>query len=145
MNNYPSPQFIPISFTPVSQNEPIPRLSDEPPARVQFALEWLRHLTVKQMPRVASNDQGFHELDSLKLTTAERNAEASACNTINEYLLGKLEQSSWEREQETMKGVPKGSAGVVLKCVMCQPGPNNPRCVLCKGTGQIISFPVIGE
>lgn len=144
MNQFPF-QMVPIAM-PQQQAERAPILGNEVPARVHVAMEFLHRITIKTMPKVAVADMGRIEvIDGQSLTTAESNAQATACNMLNDFFLGKLRSNDWEKEYVSNSKVIESSAddkpGTLLNCPACYPN-TKPSCNICHGLGTIMALPV---
>lgn len=112
-----------------------------PPPRVKVAMDLIQFLSMKTMTKVFVNEVGFHPEEGQSLTTAEANAQATACNMLNDYFLGKMKITEWEKSSERkIEGT-----GTILQCFACAPGPTKSSCKLCKGTGQLLVFPTSEE
>jgi hypothetical protein len=111
-----------------------------PPARVRVALEFLRDLTFKTMPKVAINDVAIEDVPLQKLTAEEEAAQDAACFLLSSYFNGRL-QLNVQEKSELEQSKRADGPGVVMKCQLCYGGPINPGCALCKGSGNVIVFP----
>lgn len=118
-----------------------------PPTRVQVAMEVLHHFTSKTMQRVAINDTQIHPIEGQSLTKAELNLHNSACNAINDFLVGKMIPDFYEGHalrEEMGSSVPGGVRGMYMRCWNCNvPGSGGPRqeCLICNGHGTLLVFP----
>ncbi len=122
-----------------------------PPGRVQVALEYLAMLTFKTRKSAVVNDISIQVIDGANLTTAEANAQASACNALNDYFNGKLKPTYWERVPKEHHSECYSEGGyderpehpsMYIRCFACAPGPTAPDCRFCRGTGKLIVTPV---
>lgn len=118
------------------------RHNNQPPARIRAAMEFLQNLSQKTMSEVAANDVGFETIDGQKLTTAEANAQASACHLLSDYFLGTLELDRWEKTEIESKNrtLHNCGPGTLLTCIVCGGSPK-PDCVFCRGMGHFLVFP----
>lgn len=120
-----------------------------PPPRVEVAMGFLRQLTMKQMPHCAVNDISIEWRDGEKLTTAEANAQATACHMLNDYFLGKWKLNHWEKIQSNaILNETEGNChgpefmGKIISCFACpQNSPPRRDCVFCKGEGSVLVMP----
>lgn len=149
MNN-PQQQFLPISLPMVypQREHSAPGVS-YPPARVQVAMEYLLQLTFKTMPRAAVNDMSIDWQDGQKLIGSEIESQMAACDLLTEYFRGNLKQDDWElqavmNEKHRAAGVPDGP-GLAMQCLACPAGRYNPSCVMCRGSGKVIVYPMSQE
>ena len=117
---------------------------NEVPARVKVAMDYLAMMTFKVMPRCAVNDVGFNELDALKLTTAEENAQSAAANMLLDYFQGDLKANTMEKlmvEQEKAVAKKKGENAKETKILICPRCGERPQlrsnCPICEGSGQV--------
>lgn len=154
----PNPVVISTNSSPPVMRSVQP--GEVPPGRVQVALEFLGMLTYKTQKRGFANDTTIEVVEGTVLTKAENNAQATACNLLNDYFLGKTKPTYWERQPkqrryveqydgpcddgdcEECHNVPKQYPTSYLKCFVCGPGNTNPNCDLCCGTGRIMVTPV---
>ena len=82
MNEHGVPAFMPFPMMFQSPYVSPERQREDAPARIKVALTLLDALTTKQMTRAAANPMSIELIDGLKLTTAEANAQATACNML---------------------------------------------------------------
>ncbi len=141
MNNpfFPFPIFQPLQ----SQQQHAP--SEEVPARVHLAMEFLAHCTAKTMVKGMVNDVGFDTVPGQSLTDEEASAQATACNLLQSYFRGRLKPSHAENlALDALEGKvgnrPDGS-GMLMKCFACAPNPPQPGCPFCQGQGEVIVYP----
>jgi len=80
------------------------------PARVVAAMEFLDRLTHKTRTGAAINEDTIEKIDGQRLTTAESNAQATACNMLNDYFRGKMRPNYWERARPGIVVVPDESS-----------------------------------
>ena len=67
--------------------------------------------------------------------------QATAANTLNDYLLGTLSLDTWESHQA--KALQQNHAtGRVIACFACQPNTPKLTCIFCRGSGELIVTPV---
>lgn len=137
----------PHAFTPIPMMSPLvfnhhvpSQTSTEPPARVKVALEFLAHLTLKTMPRVAINDLQIQEIDGQRLTAHEQTAQMTACEVLCDYFRGKLPVSRWEKPIVSEENSPPRGSNII-NCPACMPGPARPSCYLCRGVGSVAVYP----
>lgn len=114
-----------------------PRNQEEPPARVQVALAFLRDVTFKQFTRAAVNDISIELISPPKLNSSEELAQHAACDMLEAYFKGSLPMDQREREQQKRENQQEGS---LLTCIACQ-GTSRYSCTLCKGSGRVLVYP----
>lgn len=157
MSNFPPhSQYPPGYVPPLQQLVRSTQPGEIPPGRVQVALEYLMLTSSKTMTRAAVSDNAIQLIDGQVLTTAEANTQATACNVLNEYLLGKLKPTYWERipkerisydvpdqhECPSDEGRPPFPS-MFIRCFACA-GSSNDQCQFCLGTGHLIITPTPG-
>jgi hypothetical protein len=126
-------------------------LGDTPPTRVLVAMEFLAFLSAKQQTRAASNAYQIELIKGLPLTTAESNAQASACNLLNDYFHGKVKSSPSDKlQKEVVLDILDGniasnqSSGKVIKCFACGfDQPPKANCIFCDGSGGLVVYSVV--
>ncbi len=138
MNPY---QIVPFPFGWQPPASLAPAHSAAPPARVRFALELLQHLTHKTTSRAAANDISIEILPGQVLTREESLAQTNACRLLSDYFTGNLGPSEWEQRTEE-SDPPTRRPGMIVRCFVCAPNPPQATCVLCKGSGELLVFPV---
>ena len=115
------------------------RHQEEPPARVQVALAYLRDVTFKQMTRAAINDISIELIDGPKLKSSEEAAQLAACDMLEMYFQGRMQMDMREKTQQ--KEMQRLNAGAtLLSCIACQ-GSGVRNCSMCRGTGRILVYP----
>ncbi len=145
---------MPMSFLfPQQQQTGQREQIDKPPARVLVAMEFLRRLADKQSINLASEysgHDGFMEAKGQEVLPVERETEAAACKLLTAYFQGKVKPSSLEKEeaQRLVEGEKKPAHKVngpwsIYHCFACGGGPNQRRCTICKGSGQMICAPTV--
>lgn len=135
----------------------LPEVSFDPttlipvPARVKVALQLLAALSFKTATKAVPGGEGeFHTIDGQSLTHAESNVQATACNLLNAYFLGKLRPDYWDKivarqwqdeplPEPVCSHGPEGP-GHFLRCISCSQTPDD-NCALCQGSGSIFIFP----
>ena len=126
-------------------------LGDTVPTRVLVAMEFLAYLTAKQQVRAVVNSVSIELIKGQALTTSESNAQASACNLLNDYFLGKVKPSHQERLQRDVVDsiiAPDGvlNTGRVIKCFACGfDQPPRDGCLFCNGTGTLLTYPITNQ
>ena len=140
-NNQPG--FIPIPMQVVQGGYQQPMFT-RPPARISVAIDLLYQFTMKTMKRCAANDVGFNELDGQNLTSQEERAQNAACALLSNYFEGKLKPDIWERNDidKDPRMASHNEPGTFIRCFRCAPEPAAQSCPFCKGTGQVIVYPV---
>ena len=123
------------------------------PPRVEKAMQFLNLLSQKTSPQVAATDHNIQEIEGQKLTEEEANAQATACNLLNEYFGGKLQPGSWEQlksdaiKRQARRGKRKKNGpdkvSSILHCPMCGGGKKD--CQLCQGSGTVFFTPGDGR
>mgnify|MGYP001574195025 CR=1 FL=1 len=149
-SNSPGNQGSPMPFMfPIMVNANQERghglQTNEVPARVQVALTYLKHLTIKTMTQVVANDVGFETVDGQELTKGESAAQDSAANLLRDYFAGAyLPDSCEERNGEVERRVAAvlGQRGLSTPCYHCR-GERSVmvQCPVCRGTGRVLVFP----
>ncbi len=135
--------FVPFPIMALSQPTPQRSLhtGENPPARVIVAMEFLSMLTNKTAVRAVSNELSIEQISGQELTTAERNAQATACNVIGDYLRGTLSPNYWEKEVRTRETKGRGQ---IVGCFICPSSAPIPSCRFCRGYGTVIVTPTAG-
>ena len=143
--------FMPFPFfgswPPFQQPQQIAE-AGQPPARVRIALEFLTNLSSKTMLRAAANDLSIEVIPGQDLTSNEKDAQLAACDMLADYFGGRLKQDIWEKAEFDMTLRRIGSSempGVIIRCVLCAPGPGRVDCGLCRGTGSLLIFPSLSQ
>ncbi len=126
-----------------------------PPMRVQVAFEFIRFVQNKTQSRIVFNDTSCQDFNGQELSKGEMIAHASACHTINEYLLGKLAADRYERQQLKTQNIQRppvydgdlledGPDGTIMDCFKCKAakGIVDPKCEICRGTGTLVFHPI---
>lgn len=115
----------------------------EVPARVRAAMTFLSELGTRSLPRAAVNDMSIELLNPPELSISELDARSKAANLLADYFDGSLEPSIWEDEKETSKS-PTGLPGLYSRCPFCaQTSKASPGCPCCKGSGEVMIYPVM--
>ena len=122
------------------------------PARVRIAMQFLQSLTHKTMPKVAISETLIEQINGQELSTAERNAQATACNLINDYFLGKLKPDFWDKllvedyQADCTQSAQEVSANPsrYLRCFSCLDEIKT-DCIICNGAGHVLITPVVGK
>jgi hypothetical protein len=125
-----------VLMQPPMQSQDTSYSRKEPPTRIQVALVFLQQLTSKTQPRVATNDISIERIEGQKLTTAEINAQATACNMLNDYFLGKLEPDVFDKTEEHLPESPES----YIRCFACG-SHAQAGCVFCCGSGTVLVRP----
>ncbi len=135
------PFFMPIMQPQAPPSEILPYAL--PPLRIRVALDFLNQLSAKMAVRAACSESQVIELDGQKLTTAEANAQASACNLLVDYFLGSLKPDRWEKEafDRIQKEANPLNMGTIINCFSCSPNPPKPSCKFCHGGGSVLVVP----
>lgn len=149
--NSPFPPGVPV-LIPMGQefrNQSNPNSRDELPARVQVALEFLENLTRKTRAQIAVNDHpgGIEVVPGQQLTSYEKDAQVAACGLLENYFAGRLAVNSWENlDLEIKKSAVLSKRGSIqIRCIMCSSDGVNPNCIMCRGLGEILVYPVRNE
>lgn len=140
----PYPFMWPMPQWPTEQAQQ-PVSDDIVPARVNKAMEFMAMLTHKTMQRAAISEIAIELIDGQRLSPEEEYTATAALQLLSRYFDGKLKPDMWEmlpvaamKRQAERGNIP----GQLLHCIACTPGPANPRCPLCHGTGRIMVTPV---
>lgn len=129
---------------------------NDPPARVKVALAYLQSLTDKTAERgwAGFSSLGIEITEGQKLTPREHYAQHTACDMLASYFKGDLQPTEWEKLQmraievfikleEDGGSVNDLGEGKLLTCPGCgQVGKIRPNCIICKGSGQLLCYPV---
>jgi len=112
------------------------------PMRVNKALEFVALMNQKTMTRAAVSESQIQQIDGQQLTSEEGACLATAANLLSHYFAGKLTPDVWEalRVDALRHEVERaGLMGKLMPCIVCcTPGPVQPNCFLCNGTGKIL-------
>lgn len=146
MNGNPNSPIIfvtpngPAAFPGQGQNPCGPNIMV--PIRVGAAMELLAGLHQKTMTRAAANDVSIELIEGQKLTSHENLAQQEACIALSNYFRGELRPDVWEKAQlQEVQGEIQ-RPGTLIRCFLCNPRKEpNPECILCQGSGQILTFP----
>ncbi len=135
--------YPPMWQQPQQDRPPIPEIVV--PGRVDQAMAFLELMTIKTSKRAVANDISIEVIPGQTLTPAEDDTMIAACELIKRYFNGKLPVDIWEEVK--LKALHKqqnmiGKTGRLLNCIACDPGPPNPKCPLCSGTGRVLVVPV---
>ena len=134
-------QQLPIVMIPQQQQvQACP--TDEPPARVLVAIQFLSALTFKQMTRAVVNDISIEIIPPPKFTGSEEAAQHAACDLLESYFQGRMELNDWEKSLLKDRDVGGREEGTLLRCLACAgQQPNCYGCRICKGTGSVLVYP----
>lgn len=149
MDGQPQQQSFPMMpmfiQAPWHQPQPQPMSQEEPPARVQVAMEFFTRCTGKTMTRAAAAPQALavEIIPGQKLTPPEDQALGAACDLLYDYFRGKLLPSESESvDLQRRRFEAQQMAGNILKCPVCETTRPSKRCIVCRGTGGIAAYPL---
>jgi hypothetical protein len=114
--------------------------SDQPPARVQVAMELLGMLSAKTMTRAAIGEGvgNIITIEGQKLSPDESNARAEACSMLMDYFKGKLKPSPFEQPR-----LKDARTLTFIRCPVCHGDVDGrTRCGMCNGEGKIEARPL---
>ena len=152
MSNSQQPAFFPMAF-PIQG--PSVR-EDQPPARVRLAVDFLALLIHKQMPRAAVNDMAIEWAEGQKLTGPEVESHIAACDLLTDYFRGRLRSDPWEKQlmnrerlrtelEKEQATAGHGKTCLAMRCLNCPTGHPRPDCVMCRGSGNVLVYPMNDE
>ncbi len=142
-NQFPMPLML-LSQQPQTMQQV---QQEEEPVRVRIAMELLNQFTFKTMDRIAINEVAVQTVDGQKLTTGESNLQATACNFLNDYLLGRVKKDRYERSKEEKQecNLPDtDEPGTLIRCFNCIINNPSADCIFCRGSGSVIVYPNMG-
>lgn len=143
--NNPMPMMFPVLMSPQEKHSGPSLSTNEVPARVRVAVEYLKQLTFKTMPQIAANEVGFETIDGQQLTQSETDAQASAAVLLRDYFAGSYTPDDREeKDAEVARRVDQvlGQRGLSVPCFQCHCDRMVMRnCPVCRGTGKVLVFP----
>ena len=71
--------------------------TNQVPARVRVALEFLNELSAKTARRPVANDMSIEIIDGMELNATEEIAQTAALRMLTSYFSGQLQPSTWEQ------------------------------------------------
>lgn len=121
------------------------REEENPPARVTVAMEFFSRCTAKTMTRAAAAPQALavEIISGQQLTPPEEHALGAACDLLHDYFQGKLKSSESERiDLQRRRYDAHEIAGNILQCPVCTAHGTKKNCIVCKGTGGVVAYPL---